>query len=287
MPAISSSLPELLPAAAAASAAQVLAATRLSFVSAMAWTVGPDWSMGGQPKPDCYLVTPSVGAIDFGWDHLRRLEPGQLALAPTGAPLHGCLATGQQRAELLVVHALLDTDWGPSLPALAADWVIRLPQAAAQRERLHQVVALCGREPAAGRRLGEHWLGALLGELLLAGALRIHDPGQAYDPRVAAALRAIRDEPGGEHDVDELAARCGLRPVRFRQLFKQALGVGPKRYQLDHRLDLAARRLRHGDERIGSIAVQLGFPNQPYFQNRFKQRFGCTPGDFRARAAGL
>ena len=287
MPARSSTLPDQLEPIQATLVAEIMAATRIGFVSAMAWSCGPDWDMGGQPKPDCYLVTVTSGAIAFGWDELRTLTPGQLALAPTGAPLQGWLAPGCPLAELIVIHAQLDTDWGPSLPALASDWIVQLPDCEAWLERLRKLVALAGHAPAAGRRHGEHLVASLLGELLISDALHIEPPQRAYDPRVAAALRAIRDDPRGELSSDELAEQCGLRPVRFRELFREALGVSPKRYQLNHRLDLAARRLLDGRARIGTIAEELGFANQPYFQSCFKQRFGCTPREHRLRGRGV
>ncbi|MEM9011110.1 MAG: helix-turn-helix domain-containing protein [Pseudomonadota bacterium] len=108
--------------------------------------------------------------------------------------------------------------------------------------------------------------------------------------------------PGGESLLDRAVARIEARfgdaefnaaelaldlEVSQRQLQRvfQALAVTPTRYILARRLQHAREavvRRAQGVEtpRIASIAFASGFSDLSYFNRRFRDAFGCPPGDY-------
>jgi AraC family transcriptional regulator, positive regulator of tynA and feaB len=66
------------------------------------------------------------------------------------------------------------------------------------------------------------------------------------------------------------------------RVFSEA-GATPSSYILEHRLDLAARKLRNlkrGDN-ITTIAFDSGFSDLTSFSRSFRKRYGVTPRDYR------
>lgn len=50
-----------------------------------------------------------------------------------------------------------------------------------------------------------------------------------------------------------------------------------------YRAQRAADKLRQTDDLIMDIALDSGFNNLSYFNVVFRQRYGCTPGQYRKR----
>lgn len=94
----------------------------------------------------------------------------------------------------------------------------------------------------------------------------------------------------GEHLVEpglrlvELERELGLRDHNVSTLFRECVGMTPKQYQLNHRITLAQRLLRHPAMRamsITQIAGAVGFEHPEVFSRQFKQHVGCTPSQYR------
>jgi AraC family transcriptional regulator len=94
-------------------------------------------------------------------------------------------------------------------------------------------------------------------------------------------LDLIRERADGDLYVHELAALCGMSESHFSREFKRAVGMPPHQYLLQQRLTQAREALSDTDERIGDIALNLGFTDASHFSRLFAQRFGQTPTQFR------
>ena len=57
----------------------------------------------------------------------------------------------------------------------------------------------------------------------------------------------------------------------------------PLNYLQSYRLQMAADRLVHSGQQITAIAVDCGFASLSYFGKVFRQKFGCTPAQFRSK----
>ena len=65
------------------------------------------------------------------------------------------------------------------------------------------------------------------------------------------------------------------------KLFKEQIGMSFHEYLNRIRLEQAATDLTEGDERIIDIAIKCGFNNVTYFNRKFSEYFGMSPGHFR------
>ncbi len=83
----------------------------------------------------------------------------------------------------------------------------------------------------------------------------------------------------------ELAALAGMSEAYFCRFFKKYTAKTPVEYVNSVRIQRSAELLRRTDRKIMTIALEVGFSNLNHFNGEFKRRFGCTPSEFRRRAA--
>jgi len=110
--------------------------------------------------------------------------------------------------------------------------------------------------------------------------LNVRVSSSATGGKIEPAVEAVRDEPGRNWTVAELAALCGYHPAHFSKLFKDEVGLLPKQYVTGERLKHAKRALLQG-EKIERLSERLGYTSIHYFSDRFKKSTGLTPTEFR------
>jgi AraC-like DNA-binding protein len=95
------------------------------------------------------------------------------------------------------------------------------------------------------------------------------------DPRIAAAARAIRDDPAATVSSRQLALDAGLSESRFLHLFRDELGTSLRRYRLWVRLTHAGAAIAAGDN-LTTAAMKAGFASPSHLADRFKTTFGLS-----------
>jgi AraC-like DNA-binding protein len=95
------------------------------------------------------------------------------------------------------------------------------------------------------------------------------------DPRIAAAARAIRDDPAATVSSRQLALDAGLSESRFLHLFRDELGTSLRRYRLWVRLTHAGAAIAAGDN-LTAAAMKAGFASPSHLADRFKTTFGLS-----------
>lgn len=84
----------------------------------------------------------------------------------------------------------------------------------------------------------------------------------------------------------ELARRAHLSPSYLQRRFRAIVGVSPRRYAEECRLQALRNRLRSGDAVTDAVyAAGFGSPSRVY--ERVSQRMGMTPGEYRKGGDGL
>lgn len=157
--------------------------------------------------------------------------------------------------------------------------------------RLSMLVAMLGEE-AGGDRPGSDLVLERLVEILLVEALRSSNgegasPGLVRglsDRRLAAAMRAIHDDPASPWTVVQLARAAGMSRSAFFDHFMRAVGVPPIEYLLAWRMALAKDLLRDRNLALAEIAERVGYGSASTFSTAFSRHVGQPPGRF-ARAA--
>ncbi len=91
-------------------------------------------------------------------------------------------------------------------------------------------------------------------------------------------------EEGNWPDANEIAQIFGVSVPQANRIFRQRYGVSPGKYVLELKLRRALLYVTQTEESIGSIATKLGYANQNYFSNQFKERFGVSPLEKRTGA---
>ena len=81
--------------------------------------------------------------------------------------------------------------------------------------------------------------------------------------------------------LDEMAATLNMSPNYFSSLFKQWIGLSFSQFRVLAKINYSLTLLTATDKPISEIADELGFSDQAYFSNMFKQFTNTTPGRFR------
>ncbi|MBN1673304.1 MAG: helix-turn-helix transcriptional regulator [Kiritimatiellae bacterium] len=79
------------------------------------------------------------------------------------------------------------------------------------------------------------------------------------------------------------AGACGMTRNTFNSTFRRVLGISFAKFALRHRLKGAAQELSDGGIPPKETARAWGFTDLSHFHRRFRQYYGCTPGEYRAR----
>jgi AraC-like DNA-binding protein len=173
-----------------------------------------------------------------------------------------------------------------SLPAGMRRW-LPPPAASARLRALHgaAVRAIESRPrwvppPEATHGLEQELTDALI-ECLSASALLAETKPERRDTLVMTGLETIRQDcPAGKLPVSDICSALRVSDRTPRRSCKQRLGMGPSRYLLARRLQLARRALRRADPAVSSVAQvarQYGFTEPGRFAAAYRALVGELP----------
>ncbi len=146
--------------------------------------------------------------------------------------------------------------------------------------------ALCAQRPY-GYQMGVK--GTLFG--MLGALLQVWKPGERAKngrsrERIKHLLEYVEAHYGERITVEDAAGLCFYSNSHFMKYFKQYMGLSFVEYLNGYRLFKAAGFLLQSTDRVTEIAQGCGFDNVSYFNRLFRQRYGCTPGEYRAAGKG-
>jgi two-component system response regulator YesN len=120
-----------------------------------------------------------------------------------------------------------------------------------------------------------------------------------YCDSLLAAAGELQDDPGslivqkaksyisGNLDKDLSVQRIGEEVFMSRshlsRLFFLKTGILLKDYILEERMNAACRLLQDPGLQIQDVGRSVGYPNTQSFIRSFKEKIGCTPGEYRRR----
>lgn len=253
----------------------------IQFLEGRVYAGAPGWRLERRAVPNALGIL-----VEEGWSVWevggRSVEArtGDLLLIPEGVP-HA--AWSRAPIHLLSVHFIARV-----LGAHCLLLVMGFPPVVgggAYGDTVRELVRLSVHRPAGWPLRGR----ALVTELLLR---LVHERPGEFRPFAVQEARVLRllcpvfqhvEASDGRVRVKELARAAACSPTHLRRLFRTGLGISPKRYLLERRLQRAAELLRSTDHTVQQVAEACGFESLSYFHRRFKTRFGCTPVEFRAR----
>ncbi len=104
-----------------------------------------------------------------------------------------------------------------------------------------------------------------------------------YRRRLNLALRYITLHLGEELPLERIAGAAYFSPFHFHRIFSAFVGESPADYVRRLRLEKAAAVLISDPGRpITAVALDCGFSSPAVLSRLFRERFGCTPREWRA-----
>ena len=86
--------------------------------------------------------------------------------------------------------------------------------------------------------------------------------------------------------LSELANKCFYNPAYLGRLFRNTFHLSLREYICEKRMLYAKELLDSTGETVEQIAAQVGYEEKGQFYRAFKEKFGCTPTQYRRSAGG-
>ena len=103
-----------------------------------------------------------------------------------------------------------------------------------------------------------------------------------YESRIVKALDFINKNLHNEITIEELSKKSFFSSFHFQRIYKSLLGESPYETILRLRLEKAVFLIKNERKMLlNEIALKCGFPSYENFSRQFKQRFNCTPTQFK------
>lgn len=243
------------------------------------------------------------------------LEPGQVALFPTGAE-HVIASSPKPRVQPVAVSAsgngpvptmhvetggpetrilcgTITFDDSPVMAMAAGLPDMVVTGTDSSNDWVRSTVQLMADELATAGAASEV-VAARLADVLVVRALRemvaagLGDGWAAgvRDPQVARSLAAIHASPSSAWTVAELAREASMSRSSFYERFTEVVGLPPGEYVARWRIHVACGRLRETSDPVSAVARKVGFLTDAGFSTAFKRMVGVTPSTYRRRATG-
>jgi AraC-like DNA-binding protein len=245
------------------------------------------------PHGDAYVMSSTAG--------MRSPDPTGEALAffrqMAAGPIPPVVVEGGGGAEHLhVVCGFLGCDVRPFNPVLATlPRLVHLHRpSGAAADRLSRLVEIAVAESSEAQSGGRCVL-LRLSELMFVEVVRrylVSLPGDQIgwlaglrDPQVARALAALHGRPGHPWTLEGLAKEVHVSRSTLAERFHHFVGQPPMQYLAQWRMQLAARRLADGAEKVSAVALDVGYESEAAFSRAFKKIVGTPPAEWRRRAS--
>ena len=105
------------------------------------------------------------------------------------------------------------------------------------------------------------------------------------DPQIGKALNLIHEETNATWTVERLGEHVGMSRTAFTDRFANLVGMPPKTYLINWRMQKAKGQLQAGGYTMIDISEAAGYSSEAAFSKAFKQFFGETPGRVKRHTA--
>ena len=108
--------------------------------------------------------------------------------------------------------------------------------------------------------------------------------GSREESAVFTALKYI-ESSYKNGTLEEIAAQLHMPPYTLSRMLKHHTGQNFKQLLQQRKLQQAAYLM--GNTRLPADAVleSIGYENSSYFYRKFREKYGCSPADYRRRQA--
>jgi len=107
------------------------------------------------------------------------------------------------------------------------------------------------------------------------------------DPQIGQALNLIHGENSAHLTVEKLGSSVAMSRTAFTEKFSKLIGMPPKTYLLNWRMQKAKTKLETSNAQMYDIAEYSGYSSEAAFSKAFKHFFDITPGKVRRKALNM
>lgn len=116
----------------------------------------------------------------------------------------------------------------------------------------------------------------------IADEVRASTHGTSAHEEQARQLRTLLESPHFFRcTINEIAKEMKISRSYADKLFQKHFGMSPQKYRIQYRLSQAEYYLTHTSLSLKEIAAKLGYSNQLYFSNDFRNQRALSPKMFR------
>lgn len=90
----------------------------------------------------------------------------------------------------------------------------------------------------------------------------------------------LKNISNADLSVSVLAEHFFLNPIYLNRIFKKEKGINISQWIIQERMKLAAHLLELPGAVAINVALEVGYPNYPYFSTTFKKYYHCTPSQY-------
>lgn len=241
------------------------------------WRLDPSWSARLEDF-DLWLVWAGHGTMKLQ-DRTLPLRPGVCLWMRPGRS-YVASQDSHNRLGVIFIHFRLPQDPGHR-PAFEITTVQSL---AFVDSMMAEIVRRQARQPELANRLLGDLLETLVCDHQAAAGDRPDRLSGARSRRVEqirGLVNRIREEPGKNWKVGEMARKLGIAPDHFSRVFQQFVGERPQSLVMRLRLQRAQELLLETPLQVGEVAHALGFRDIFYFSRQFSKHFGVPPSVYR------
>ena len=101
---------------------------------------------------------------------------------------------------------------------------------------------------------------------------------------VTRVVRHLEAAFAQRQSVEEIARAFGVSPQTLRRAFRKCAGIGVKEFVVRLRIIEAKRLLEHTDDKVATVAYEVGFDNLSAFNRDFRIVCGVSPSEYRRLA---
>jgi AraC-like DNA-binding protein len=264
--------------------AWVWEAMSVTFLHARQHECLPHWRIEPRRLPNSILFFVHEGKARWWIGDLTFVaEAKDLLIVPENI-LHSAEHTPERKFRVSAVHFTLRLFDALDVLSLLG-FPVHVPKMPQVEESIDELLRISACQPIGWRKRGE----ALITELILRVAQERPDLLRPMRAPVAVknykvlqpALQLVEERLADKLSIKEVAKVANCSERHLRRIFKEALGMSPKRWLLQRRLQRAALLLTQTDLPIKLVADKCGFEDLSLFNRHFRQRFGQPPTQYR------
>jgi AraC family transcriptional regulator len=213
---------------------------------------------------------------------ISRIAPNNLIRLSPASPLLRPFEVAYIRLPAKLLRSEIDTRPGTTTQDLKALHTLRFfdPHVASMASALLGAQGLGKNDPYTTS--ATHYLAAYL--LLPQRATRSRS-GCLSPKQLRAVTAYMHEHLASAITLDQLAKEARLSRYHFIRRFAASTEKTPLQYLAELRIDTARQHLAAGTEPISQVGRQCGFPSPENFARVFRKHVGCSPSQYRRRAA--